>query len=135
MNFKTVLVSLFCGLSCGSCGARWTSLDSTGRSELEPADHGAPLVEQAHAHRDFFRDLDRVWTATVESLHAAGIAVPMSARSLEGERIIDLEVIHVDVIERAPERTCVRVYYRALNEELAELEAAALLDEIQERLR
>lgn len=115
-----------------ACRARWRPVgqESATAPEVVELEH-----ESAHGHRDYSASLEAVWEATKESLHAAGIAVPKSARELgeDGGRIA-VEAVDVRVTEEAPGAICVRVHFRNVSEAVGVERAVPLLDEIERRL-
>lgn len=135
MRLLTRFTLLWLGLAASSCGARFQALDpheSTSNPEL---DHGLRFTRETHGHRDFPRPFEVVWDATVEGLHAGGIAVPASAVPEDQDGVIDVERVWVRVTERADGRTCVMVRFADLEEGPGRRDATVLLDEVQRRLR
>jgi hypothetical protein len=135
MHRAPLLVSL---ILFASCGARWQVLDPHdpyAEVNLEPSQRQA---RETHGHRDFARLFTPVWAATVQALHADGVAVPESAREAarhsRTEVMVELEGLWLQVVEREPGRTCVLLRFRELDPEAGRRAAKALLDEIQMRL-
>jgi len=118
-----------------SCRARWRPV---GVETLQPpgsAEETRLLQETVHGHRDFDAAIESVWEATREALHADGIAVPTSARTLEGTGgRIELEELDVRVTEEVPGTVSVRLHFRQLSEAKGVERAQRLLDEIEGRL-
>jgi|GEM_PF-3588698 len=132
LRSTTTLALALLGASCGARFQALDPLDPTTEPELE---HGLRFTDRTHGHRDYPRAFDAVWDATVEGLHAGGIPVPASARPEGSPGRIEVERVLVEVDERRPGRTCVRVRFRGLDEESGRREARVLLDAIQRRLR
>lgn len=134
---KYLLTLALAGL-LGACGAEWRTLDPLD-PHLDPELEGSPrLAPELHGHRDFARPFEQVWMATVEALHASGVAVPQSAidaAAISGsEVLLELDPLRLQVVERDPGRTCVRVHLRGVAVEEGRREAQALLDDLQWRL-
>lgn len=110
-------------------------------AELRPIrlDREAPVRQHEtpasglHGHRDLQGDFESVWRATVEVLHARGVAVPRGAR-VEGARgVVDLEGMLLVVVQRAPGRICLEASFPGLDEAAGRAEAAELFDAIGAR--
>lgn len=131
---KYLLTLALAGL-LGACGAEWRTLDPHAAPELGGGPRFAP---ELHGHRDFARPFEGVWSATVEALHADGVAVPQSAidaaAASGSEVLLELDPLSVQVVEREPGRTCVRVHLRGVAVEEGRRDAQALLDDVQWRL-
>jgi hypothetical protein len=132
---RILLIALF-SVGSVSCGARWQSAADAQAAALAapPAAHPRP-PEDLQGHRDFPATFERVWDATVQSIHAAGIGVPLEARDAQGEGRIDVDELLVEVEERAVGRTCVFVRFRGVSRAVGERRAKDLLDEVARRLR
>jgi hypothetical protein len=118
---RILLIALF-SVGSVSCGARWQSAADAQAAALAapPAAHPRP-PEDLQGHRDFPATFERVWDATVQSIHAAGR--------------IDVDELLVEVEERAVGRTCVFVRFRGVSRAVGERRAKDLLDEVARRLR
>jgi hypothetical protein len=137
------LLSTLSLLLCASCGGQWHSVNDIDPGALPSAQEvhasDASLAEEwtpeeLHGHRDFPATFARVWDATVQSVHAAGIGVPLSAREATVEGRIDVDELLVEVEERAPGRVCVFARFRGVSRTVGEDRAEGLLDEIARRL-
>ncbi len=126
-----------------ACGAEFRSVRDLDRHALDTRDHGVAssvaavpaAAEVLHGHRDFPATFERVWDATVQAVHAAGIGVPLSARDAQGEGRIDLDELLIEVEQPKPGRVCVFVRFRGVSRSTGEERARALLGEIARRLR
>ncbi len=134
---KYLLTLALVGL-LAACGAEWRTLDPLDPHADPEFDGGPRFAPELHGHRDFARPFERVWKATVEALHASGVAVPQSAidaAAVSGsEVLLELDPLWVQVVERDPGRTCLRVRLRGVAVEEGRRDAQALLDDVQWRL-
>jgi hypothetical protein len=118
-----------------SCNARWQSLDSIPPAATEAAElHDFRGTGRAQGHRDFPRDFDGVWQATIQTLHARGVGVPKSVQPEEQRVHMDLDALQLLVEQRAEGRVCVLIRFRELDEENGVQESLKFLDEVHARL-
>jgi hypothetical protein len=141
-NLEQPLLIALLALGCASCGARWRSAaEAHAAQDAAPSADDAPSVshartsEELHGHRDFPATFERVWDATVQSIHAAGVGVPLAAREASAEGRIDVDELLVEVEEPSLGRTCVFVRFRGVSRSVGERRAKDLLDEVARRLR
>lgn len=88
-----------------------------------------------HGHRDLQGDFEGVWTATVEALHARGVAVPRGALEESTRGVVHRGDLLLVVVQRAPGRVCLEATIPGLDEPTGRAQASELFDEISARLR
>jgi hypothetical protein len=136
MNNPLSALLLASTILLSACGAKFRAFPDEGEPSPKAveAGHSSAWAFRAHGHRDFPREFESVWAATVEALHSRGIAVPRSAQPSQHLGTIDLDALSVHVEERYAGRVCVLLRFRALEEGDGEVAARDLLNEIQGRL-